>query len=164
MERLTTDETYCQFIDCDADAEGCACDCTECRMYKRLQAYEQTGLEPDEIKTVQMLNRSYQYTLGGMSIPEFLELVEAKKEDRLIVLPAKLGDRVYTVAFENCWGGKCCWLKDGKCVKAGELDYCPQEVIEQTLSLSLLRLGVNIYRTREEAETALEKSTEERLG
>lgn len=163
MERLTTNTSLCEFSLCDADPEVCGT-CDNQKRWERLQAYEQTGLEPDEIKTVLMLNRSYQYTLDGMSIPEFLELVEAKKDDRLIVLPAKLGDRVYTVAFENCWGGKCCWLKDGKCFKAGEPDYCPQEVIEQTLSLSLLRLGVNIYRTREEAETALEKSKEERLG
>ena len=159
MKRLTTDTNFCEFSLCDADPEVCGT-CDNQKRWERLQAYEQTGLEPDEIKTVLMLNRSYQYTLDGMSIPEFLELVEAKKEDRLIVLPAKLGDKVYTVAFENCWGGKCCWLKDGKCFKAGEPDYCPQEVIEQTLSLSLLRLGVNIYRTREEAEEALEKEAE----
>lgn len=159
MERLTTDTGFCEFSLCDADPEVCGT-CDNQKRWERLQAYEQTGLEPDEIKTVLMLNRSYQYTLDGMSIPEFLELVEAKKEDRLIVLPAKLGDRVYTVAFENCLGGKCCWLKDGKCSKAGEPDYCPKEVIEQTLSLPLLALRVNTYRTREEAEEALEKEAD----
>ena len=88
------------------------------------------------------------------------ERSKAESEGRVIVLPAKVGDTVYTIAFENCLGGKCFWLKDGKCVKAASPEYCPQEVIEQTFGLSFITLGISVYATREEAETAMRRRLE----
>lgn len=153
MERLTTDTSFCEFSLCDADPEVCGT-CDNQKRWARLQAYEQTGLEPETIRGVVQSILNLEAVKGF----DYLKsLVDADAEGRLLTLPAKLGDKVYTIAFENCLGGKCCWLEDGKCSKAASPEYCPQEVIEQTFSLSLLRLYKNIYTTREEAEAALKK-------
>lgn len=48
LERLTTDELFCDFCDCDADPDICGV-CEARKRWERLQAYERTGLEPAEI-------------------------------------------------------------------------------------------------------------------
>ena len=71
------------------------------------------------------------------------------------MLPCKVGDTIYTITFDRCFGGKCPWLKDGKCSKSKSPEYCPKEVIEHKYSLKLYMDGVRVFLTREEAEKAM---------
>ena len=58
----------------------------------RLAAYEDTGLEPEEIDGVKALA-----VLGIMSdVKRANAIMDAEREDRLLVLPCKVGDHVYT--------------------------------------------------------------------
>lgn len=65
----------------------------------RLAAYEDTGLEPEDMKRA--FNEDAILKLAGqalgMSPDRLRELAQAKKEGRLVVLPCKVGDTVYII-------------------------------------------------------------------
>jgi len=74
----------------------------------RLAAYEDTGLEPEEIEKMGMAwadSKRYSGRLEGKlrayealgSISRLRELAQAKKEGRLVVLPCKVGDTVFAI-------------------------------------------------------------------
>lgn len=66
----------------------------------RLAAYEDTGLEPEDIKRA--FNEAAVLKLAGQALgitPDRLrELAQADKEGRCVVLPCKIGDTVYHIA------------------------------------------------------------------
>ena len=83
MERLTTDTSFCEFSLCDADPEVCGT-CDNQKRWERLQAYEQTGLEPETIRGIVQSIRNLEAVKGF----DYLKsLVDADAEGRLIVLP-----------------------------------------------------------------------------
>ncbi len=111
MERLTKKHygaaDYCMGCseNCANDAEMCGgCPWLE-RIINRLGAYEDTGLEPQEIEEAmsdcadtvavnQFAIKDIQ-DLGG--IEHLRELVQAEKDGRLVVLPCKVGDTVWFI-------------------------------------------------------------------
>lgn len=66
----------------------------------RLAAYEDTGLEPEDIKRA--FNEAAVLKLAGQALgitPDRLhELAQADREGRCVVLPCKIGDTVYHIA------------------------------------------------------------------
>lgn len=66
----------------------------------RLAAYEETGLEPEDMKKA--FNEDATLKLAGqilgMSPDRLRELAQAKKEGRLVVLPCEIGSPVYSHA------------------------------------------------------------------
>ena len=154
MNRLTTDETYCLRINCDAELDGCGGTCDEYERWKRLQAYEQTGLEPETIRGV------VQSILNLESVKGFdylKSLVNADAEGRLIVMPAK---SVYVI---TCDAGPNC---DMKCPvdpwdEALGCDMCSKSevfIYERPCTERLMKeIGHGVFLTREEAEAALAK-------
>lgn len=74
--------------------------CGQAEMYKRLWAYEDTGLEPQEIEKIRqdveagfLKQTARRY---GVDVDRLRELVEADRDGRCVVLPCKVGDIVYT--------------------------------------------------------------------
>lgn len=65
----------------------------------RLAAYEDTGLEPEEIEAAKaaLMGKSLAEIkeLNGVSVEQMIELTKAEAEGRLVVLPCKVGDDVY---------------------------------------------------------------------
>jgi len=51
----------------------------------RLAAYEDTGLEPEAVEAMKTAIKEF----DGISIDHLLELVQAEKDGRLVVLPCK---------------------------------------------------------------------------
>lgn len=112
----------------------------------RLAAYEDTGLEPEEIfglcsmsdraKMADLLRLEEYQALG--SIDHLREIASADKEDRLVVLPVKEGTKIYRLGYRL--GGT-------------------YEIEERYFSLTYYNgevLNKTIFLTREEAEAALE--------
>ena len=70
---------------------------------QRLTAYEDTGLEPEEIKKAfnegALLKLAAQYL--GTTPDRLREWAKADKEGRLIVMPCKVGDTVYIPVIEK---------------------------------------------------------------
>jgi len=99
---------------------------------EKLAAYEDTGLEPEELKN-----------LKNGTIPDhWAKLFTAECECRLLVLPCKVGDIVYITGSKYRAGRWETWVNTGK-FRLSDLE----------------KLGKTVFLTREEAEAALEKGT-----
>lgn len=141
----------------------------------RLAEYEDTGLEPEEVD-------AYNRTLldMGITLGRFGELVNADKEDRLVVLPCKVGDTIYKLcpvsAFlkkGDLWSGRiverdcdmCAW-GCCDCHDVGPHYDARHKNIVHEMKLGSLSSIVRIipywekfyFSTREEAEQALQKA------
>ena len=125
----------------------------------RLAEYEDTGLEPEKIAFLKNVVDD-----AFSDKPEFTEhvreLLRAEKDGRLVVLPCRVGDRIYRVVDDCTFPGDCGTKRMCKGCEYRNL------FIEQTrFRLYLLtddgKLRRGYYRTREEAEKALEEVCKE---
>lgn len=100
MERLTKRLPDGKTVmDCDSCEQKKDKQCTfyECRasLIKRLAAYEDTGLEPETVETVKLALVAKHMvdleTLNNTPISRLVELAEADKDGRCVVLPCKVG-------------------------------------------------------------------------
>lgn len=172
MERLTKRDTDGQAMmdceKCNADWTGKhgkpMVDCTALycrnRLKDRLAAYEDRGLEPEEIDMGHEAAEQLRHLCRDCDLGRLEELAEADKDGRVVVLLAK-------TVFELTWdAGSDCDLTcpvsvDGEgccsfCDKGELCIYerkCQQEHIEQ--------IGKTVFLTREEAEKALEAMKDE---
>ena len=161
MERLTKRlssgaPTYnypasCYFDD-DSGPDKIAQSAFRQRCVERLAAYEDTGLEPREVSAI-VKERSDLCTVIGEcgGLDRLRELAEADKEGRVVVLPCKVGDGLWTF-----------------CSHPVEQVYSFTVTDISTLNgrtmLNTSRCGVvdardvgkTVFLTREEAEAALE--------
>lgn len=69
-------------------------------LYGRLKAYEDTGIEPEAVETVKLALAAKHMvdleTLNNTPISRLVELAEADKDGRVVVLPCKVGDGLWT--------------------------------------------------------------------
>lgn len=121
----------------------------------RLAEYEDTGLEPEKIAFLKNVVDD-----AFSDKPEFTEhireLLRTEKDGRLVVLQCRVGDRIYRVVDDCTFPGDCGTKRMCKGCEYRNL------FIEQTrFRLYLLtddgKLRRGYYRTREEAEKALEE-------
>lgn len=120
----------------------------------RLAAYEDTGREPEEVTA---LGKLFDYALKeSKTLTEQLtllhhirELAEADKDERVVVLPCKVGDKLYRVfageIFEHRVGSMKYFAIQGK----WDIETYP------FLPSVESGIGKTIFLTREEAEKAL---------
>ena len=109
----------------------------------RLADYEDTGLTPQEVISMQGEWRAMMAVLNssGGGYTRLRELAEADKDGRLVVLPCKVGDTVYILRRTF----------DGADV-VGETELWWDDIPQ---------LGKTVFLTREEAEKALEAMKDE---
>jgi len=129
MERLTTHDPDRRLLVCSANYKSWN------EIYDRLAAYEDTGLEPEEVKEI----TSWSYGPFHKKMGDWLK---AEHEGRLVVLPCKVGDVVY------------------------ELDRRILQVFRiippsAAFIMSEIENGIEFYKTREDAEKALEGVSED---
>ncbi len=146
---------------CDSCEQKMDKQCTfdECRtsLIKRLAAYEDTGLEPEAVETVKLALAAKHLvdleTLNNAPISRLVELAEADKDGRVLILPCKVGDPVWRI------------------VRDGEPHITRDEVRDMyfaddmTLCVELVggrvtfteKFGKTVFLTREEAERALQE-------
>lgn len=92
MERMTFDGNFCDIAMCRENP--CPYDgaCTQRQVWERLKEYEETGLEPEEMaemvspETVEIARLLEKMCKEG-SAQHMLELFQAEKDGRLVVLP-----------------------------------------------------------------------------
>ena len=168
MERLTKRDTDGQAImdceKCKADWTGKhgkpMVDCTALycrnRLKNRLAAYEDTGLTPEDCARAteidDILLDEY-YPSGRMR-----ELIKADKAGRLVVLPCKVGDRLYEVT-----GRKTISVYKVRAIRVElfglfiEWDIVEGFVWQSLSGINAGDIGKTVFLTREEAEKALEE-------
>lgn len=158
MERLTKRGTDGQAMmdcqKCKADWTGKhgkpMADCTALycrnRLKDRLAAYEDTGLTPGEIKSMQGEHFSgLEMAKLHSALMELKKYQEADKDGRLVVLPCKVGDAVYLIVTKRARN----YTPEFRFVKKSRLTFFNMERILQDF-------GKEAFLTREEAEKALE--------
>ena len=169
MERLTKRDTDGQaMMDCEkckADWTGKhgkpMVDCTAlyCRncLKERLAAYEDTGLTPGEVKSMQEEHFSgLEMAKLHSALMELKKYQEADKDGRLAVLPCKAGDTMYEVTSRKT-------ISEYR-VKAIRVElfctFIEWDIVAGFVDKSIFgvpvdEIGKTVFLTREEAERAL---------
>lgn len=147
MERLTKRENgHVHYPRCfEEPCGGMGCRTEDCEVKveicERLAAYEDTGLEPDEVNALQKDWSDLCTVIGECGgIDRLRELAEADKDGRIVVLPCKVGDTVYRLQYIEQTPGRFV-------VGVAEIKFA---------LLWLEEFGETVFLTREEAEAALE--------
>ena len=92
MERLTFDGKFCDIAQCGETPGGSFCEngtCSQKEVWLRLKDYEDTGLTPGEIKSMQEEHFSgLEMAKLHSALMELKKYQEADKDGRLVVLPS----------------------------------------------------------------------------
>lgn len=119
----------------------------------RLAAYEDTGLEPEAVETVKLALAAKHLvdleTLNNTPISRLVELAEADKDGRVLILPCKLGTKVYRIRY-----------------KIADYPDDPEPEIATTWFTPEYRddIGKTVFLSREEAEKALQEMEDKKDG
>lgn len=94
MERLTFDGNFCDISLCRELPCPYNNACTQRQVWERLKQYEDSGLSPiacEEAKKIEGGLSEHDYSIARM-----VELMQADKAGRVVVLPCKPGDGLWT--------------------------------------------------------------------
>lgn len=143
MERLTFDGNFCDIAQCRDQPCPYNGACSQRKVWERLKAYEDTGLEP----TVCADYKTFEDEAISKGVPfkRIIELMDADKDGRVVVLPCKVGDTVYLIVTKRART----YTPEFKFIKKSRLTFLNMERILQDF-------GKTAFLTREEAEKALE--------
>ena len=122
----------------------------------RLAAYEDTGMEPEQCENAKVIIESA--FSDDTSKSEWIrELLKADKDGRLVVLPCKVGDRLYEVT-----GRKTISVYKVRAIRVElfglfiEWDIVEGFVWQSLSGINAGEIGKTVFLNREEAEKALE--------
>ena len=89
MDRLTFEGNFCDITMCNAAVCPCGGSCTQKKVWERLKQYEDTGLEPEDLKKAFDESAILKLEAQALSTtPDHLrELAQAEQDGRLVVLP-----------------------------------------------------------------------------
>lgn len=100
MERLTFDGNFCDISQCRELSCPHGGSCTQRKVWEKLKAYEDTGLPPEEVNDAvvgaKLMAKAKVVSAFGVAAERLLELAEADKAGRVVVLPCKVGDGLWT--------------------------------------------------------------------
>ena len=154
MERLTcrspkfnnpVSNGACKDITCFGKCDSCKIN----DLIAKLCAYEDAGLEPEDVRRLQKDWTSLIITIDEMGcMPHLRELYEAEKEGRLVVLPCKVGDHV--------------WADGREAIVVWFFGYETERYLHaqfydnmQYIDIPFTEIGKTVFLTREEAEAAM---------
>ena len=149
MERLTFEGNFCDLAQCRDSACRQSGTCTMKEVWERLKAYEDAGLSPQACAEA----REIEETLSGCdySISRMVELMKADKEGRVVVLPCRQGDELWT--YGNFPQGREVYR-----FTVSDVSTLNGRTVLNTLGLGTIRpedIGKTVFLSREEAEKAL---------
>ena len=118
----------------------------------RLAAYEDTGLEPEEIKDMDLevaTLKTIESMYDGLGNPDHLrDLLQAEQDGRLVVLPCKAGSLIYVgrkpAIITRFFG----YVRE----RYFHAVFCDEN---KGIDIPFEELGKTVFLTREEAEAAL---------
>lgn len=164
MERLTFEGNFCDIAQCKEIPCPYNGECSQRKVWDRLKAYEDTGLEPEEVPAL-VKDWSDRCTIVGEcgGIDRMRELAEADKDGRLVVLPCKVGDTLWVTGRDNVPRKMSLEAPDIRTVCTDEDNLCMSTCNRKPDGFCAYRLrndgadiGKTVFLTREEAEKALE--------
>ena len=155
MERLTFDGSFCDIAKCAETPGGSFCEngaCSQRKVWERLKAYEDTGLEPEQCENAKTIIESA-FSDDTSKAERIRELLKADGDGRIVILPCKVGDTVWFKTYTDN-GKTCIGLQPHKAVSVRVCVMADGRIFPVELLLS--RFGKSWFITREEAEKALE--------
>jgi hypothetical protein len=165
MERMTKRENgHVYYPRCfEEPCGGMGCLTEDCgfkvEICERLAAYEDTGLEPDEVNALQKDWSDLCTVIGECGgIDRLRELAEADKDGRLVMLPCKVGDTVWiTGSVRHLYSEKVRTFFCGDpSYSRGMADNGVKMIRTTGCDIPIHEFGKTVFLTREEAEAALE--------
>ena len=121
--------------------------CTQREVWERLKAYEDTGLEPETCAEYKKFED--EAVSKGVTFKRIIELMEAEKDGRLVVLPCKFGWEIWIVVTKRAK----LHLPEYSFVKKSRLTW-------NNLQRVLHDFRKTVFLTREEAEAAMREKGE----
>lgn len=170
MERLTFEGNFCDIAQCTSTTADSFCEdgtCSARKVWERLKAYEDTGLTPEEVLPKKMAEEVAIKLLRLANLESFApyerlrKLAEADKDGRLVVLPCKVGQRVFALLDTDKHISECEVKQIGMGNKIGFIGLEPIGARGREYGVSLNGFGKTVFLTREEAEKALEAMKDE---
>ena len=132
----------CKINDCPFETAVC----------ERLAAYEDTGLTPEQCENVKVIIESA-FSDDTSKAERIRELLKADKEGRLVVLPCRQGDELWT--YGNFPQGREVYR-----FTVSDVSTLNGRAVLNTLGLGTIRpedIGKTVFLSREEAEKALQE-------
>ena len=160
MKRLTFEGNFCDIAQCTEIPGGSFCEdgaCSQRKVWERLRAYEDTGLKPEEVLPK---DKADEIALKLMRLSDLesicsytrlRELAEADKGGRLVVLPCKVGDGLWTFCSHP--------VEQVYSFTVTDISTLNGRTMLNTSRCGVIDardVGKTVFLTREEAEKALE--------
>ena len=150
MDRLTFEGNFCDIAMCRETPGGSFCEdgyCSQRKVWERLKQYEDTGLEPEEIKELEadwcVANQLIQEYKSIGKVKHAIDLLKAEQDGRLLVLPCKIGDTLYMIVKKPI-------------PEKGLLGHVRRfSLTYKNLAWVLRCLGKRVFPSSEEAEAAI---------
>lgn len=98
MDRLTFDGNFCDIAQCREMPCPHGGNCTQRKVWEKLKAYEDLGLDPEEYERALSADIMVRVAAVALGVPAeaLRDMVELGKAGRLMVLPCKAGDELWT--------------------------------------------------------------------
>ena len=154
MERLTFDGNFCDISQCRELSCPYSTACMQRQVWERLKQYEDSGLSPNacwEAGIIEDGLRNCDYSIARM-----VELMQADKAGRVVVLPCKAGDELWT--FYNYPDEQVCSFT------VTDISTLNGRTMLNTSRCGVIDardVGKTVFLTREEAVEALEAVKDE---
>lgn len=140
------------------------------QLYSALAAYEDTGMTPESVEALKlsMMGKTIAEIkeFNGLPVDRLRELAEADKDGRLVVLPCKVGEKLWVIGRDNVPREMALEAPDIRTVCTDEDNLCMSTCNRKPDGFCAYRLrndgadvGKTVFLTREEAEKALEGMT-----
>ena len=157
MDRLTFEGNFCDIAQCKEIPCPYNGECSQRKVWERLKAYEDTHMMPSDVTSMRMDMAIIAALFNGVDVDRMKELAEADKDGRLVVLPCKVGDRLYEVT-----GRKTISVYKVKAIRVElfglfiEWDIVEGFVWQSLSGINAGEIGKTVFLTHEEAKKALE--------
>ena len=160
MERLTFEGDFCDIAKCAYRACPHDLNCTQKQVWERLKQFEDAFGTPEKAERVKLafMGKSvYEIKeFNGVPLARLIELAEADKDGRVVVLPCKVGETVYFVNAKHILE----FTVVGYAVDETGISWVYSEHVDKTgntyeRTFSPDRIGKTTFLSREEAEKAM---------
>ena len=154
MKRLTFEGNFCEIVRCKEVKCPYDTACSQKQVWEQLKAYEDTGLSPEKVSWMKEVVEAA-FDNDTSRIERAHNLHVADKEGRVIVLPCKVGHRVFALLDTDKHISECEVKQIGLGDEIGFVGLEPIGARGREYGVSLNGFGKTVFLTREEAEKAL---------
>lgn len=150
MGRLTFDGNFCDISQCRELPCPYNNNCTQRQVWERLKQYEDTGLDPEQCETSKVIIESA-FSDDTSKAERIRDLLKADKDGRVVVLPCKVGDGLWTFCSHP--------VEQVYSFTVTDISTLNGRTMLNTSRCGVIDardVGKTVFLTREEAEKALE--------